>query len=231
MDTLIFEEETFFKTKYDGYYASKTGKILSVRKRNKRINDGPRILIGRIDKDGYVEYCMTIDGKQSYRRGHRIVAETFIPNPERRRTVNHKDGHKSNNDVSNLEWATFSENNLHRYKELGATAPNKQLVNLYKNGELIETGPKTMLLKYISYEYYQPVLNDEMIFRHMHLERKDGKIIAYWNGKILRKFEDRISEVAKFFGKKNNTISGRLHQKPTRVMLFAKEYTVEYVNV
>lgn len=64
-------------------------------------------------KHGYWRVVLFISGKSYNFCVHRLVAQHFIPNPENKRTVNHKDGNKSNNHVSNLEWATYSENRKH----------------------------------------------------------------------------------------------------------------------
>lgn len=49
---------------------------------------------------------------------HRLIAETFIPNPENKLTVDHIDGNRQNNSIDNLRWATYSENNS-RFETVG----------------------------------------------------------------------------------------------------------------
>jgi len=52
---------------------------------------------------------------------HRIVAELFIPNPEKKAWVNHKNWIKTDNNIDNLEWTTISENVIHAYKVIKRT--------------------------------------------------------------------------------------------------------------
>lgn len=77
-----------------------------------------QILKKAIDRYGYFKLSLTIAGKKLYRTVHRMVAMTWIENPENKPQVNHKNGVKQDNSVDNLEWSTESENISHSF-ELG----------------------------------------------------------------------------------------------------------------
>lgn len=62
---------------------------------------------------GYLNVCLCNKGKQTTRNVHRIVAETFLPNPENLPCVNHKDENRKNNNVDNLEWCSYYHNNVY----------------------------------------------------------------------------------------------------------------------
>ena len=75
-----------------------------------------RVLKSDRHKNGYLMVGLRKDRKMKRFSVHRLVASAFIENPENKRTVNHLDGCKSNNYVSNLEWSTDSENIRHSYR-------------------------------------------------------------------------------------------------------------------
>lgn len=66
-------------------------------------------------KNGYLYVDLQYKGYRSKQPVHRLLATHFLPNPDNKRTVNHIDGNKLNNALSNLEWATYSENMKHAY--------------------------------------------------------------------------------------------------------------------
>ena len=67
-------------------------------------------------KDGYIHVNLCKSGKVKHIGVHRLVAQAFIPNPQNKPQVNHIDGDKANNHLSNLEWSTRSENMIHALK-------------------------------------------------------------------------------------------------------------------
>ena len=64
---------------------------------------------------GYLSLALYKHNKGKNVYVHRLVAEAFIPNHEGKETVNHKNGDKHDNRAENLEWNTYSENNMHAY--------------------------------------------------------------------------------------------------------------------
>ena len=93
---------------YKNYAVSDCGKVRHIK------SDAPRAI--RHDRYGYGRVNIFHNEKTITRPVHRLVAETWIDNPENIKTVNHKDGDKSNNAVSNLEWMTASENTKHAFR-------------------------------------------------------------------------------------------------------------------
>ena len=90
-----------YKLFSDGEILGKNGKPM-VPQKDKKGYLRIRLRYGNVDEHGAATYKV-----------HRLVAEAFIPNPKKLPQVNHKDGDKTNNDVSNLEWCTNAENAVH----------------------------------------------------------------------------------------------------------------------
>ena len=118
---------------------SNTGKVCSTLK-------GKRNLKPALDNAGYLKVNL---GRYRTRNIHRLVAETFILNPEEKRDVNHKDGNKLNNNVSNLEWVSHSENIKHSYDFLNRKRNNWTLKPVF----CVETGKSFRSIKEAS-EFY-----------------------------------------------------------------------------
>lgn len=74
-----------------------------------------KILSPETTKWGYKRVILSKNGRARKHSVHRLVALHFIENPEDKPEVNHKDGNKAHNDMSNLEWATEGENATHAY--------------------------------------------------------------------------------------------------------------------
>jgi hypothetical protein len=100
---------------YEGFYeVSNLGNVRSLKAPG-RGNHCGRILKPAI-VDGYCVVHLSVNGKVHNRYVARLVATAFIPNPENKPTVNHKNGRdRLNNNIENLEWATVSENTQHAY--------------------------------------------------------------------------------------------------------------------
>lgn len=102
---------------YPGYSVTSDGRVISHRR--KKVGE----LYQAPHPSGYKTVSFFYKQKQIIKKVHRLVAETFIPKPgQDYYEVNHIDGDKANNNVSNLEWVSPSENQRHAYK-LGLRKP------------------------------------------------------------------------------------------------------------
>ena len=99
------------------------------------------------DKNGYLVVDLYDGGKRTTARVHRLVAKEFISNPCNKPCVNHIDGNKHNNNISNLEWVTKKENSEHAWYN-GLAKPSRSMLgkknpNAGRKGKpfrIVETG-------------------------------------------------------------------------------------------
>lgn len=109
----------------ENYSINKKGEIKN--------NITKKILSPSINKDsGYYQIDLWKNNKSKKYTLHRLIASNFIPNLEDKPTVDHIDGNRLNNDISNLRWATYSEQNS-RFNTFGVRSEKIKVINI--NGE------------------------------------------------------------------------------------------------
>lgn len=131
---------------YEGYYqVSNMGRVKSLERKIKRSRCGDATIKSKIlklwdTKDYYPYAHLCVCNKRKLIKIHRVIAETFIPNPENKPCINHINGKKNDNRVENLEWCTYSENNFHAFRMgLNNNAKGEMSVNSkLKDDDIIE---------------------------------------------------------------------------------------------
>lgn len=133
-------------TGFEGLYqVSNLGRIKSFLQNRKELKPAP-------NKSGYLKVVLRRDGRSFTLRVNRIVAIAFIPNPDHKPEVNHKNGNKLDNNVGNLEWNTRLENQRHaidngfkifQSKQVAQYTLSNKLVSIFKNSR--EANTKTSL--------------------------------------------------------------------------------------
>lgn len=146
-----------------------------------RVKSHGKLINGETCKNGYKRVHVSHNGEQYKFLIHRLVATSFIPNPDNLPCVNHIDGNKANNHVDNLEWCSYGENLKHAYdtglRDLYGTAKRtrrltpqqvKEIRASYVRGKQCEYNSYGLANKYgVSPKTIQKIVNGKSYVEEM----------------------------------------------------------------
>ena len=180
------EDDEKFKEILPGYEISTKGRLIT----NKYFKIQKEIT-PFIKSNGYLQVKISINGIKQHKYIHRLVAEAFIPNPDNLPEVNHKDGNKQNNNVSNLEWCTKLTNMRYVFNnEVYQLDKNNKIINKYPNcrAAAIALGKENCYSSILSCargcQYYKTACGYKLVFvkNYEEYERNLQKNIFVFRG-------------------------------------------------
>lgn len=143
-DIEIWRTPIYYGEPYEDYKVSNLGRILSLDYNH---TGKPGLMTPCDNGCGYLRVCLSKNREDKTCRVHRLVAETFIPNPDNLPQVNHIDENKKNNRVDNLEWKSPKDNcnhgtrNERMRKALTNGKCSKKVLQFTLDGEFVREWP------------------------------------------------------------------------------------------
>lgn len=186
-DTIVKDIQGF-----EGRYAiTSDGKVWSYPKTTKYNPNHTGLWLKKCLDDGYYIVCLKkLDGTYKKISVHRLVAQTFIVNPDNKPQVNHKDGNKLNNHVNNLEWVTSQENIIHAHK-----------LGLSKTSDLVRELSRQKMKTWTKTEKFKKHIQETSIKRRALTGSQVNQAIFY------SKRGNTITSIAKKLSVSRTTIS------------------------
>ncbi|CAG8639676.1 10262_t:CDS:2 [Ambispora leptoticha] len=146
LDSVNIEMEVWLPIANSDYFISNLGRV---KNKNGRISE-ESVLKGH----GYIRSNININGVSTKPYTHRLVAQTFIPNPEKRSFVNHINGIKTDNQVDNLEWVTPKENaNRKIFPNPASRGRSRKVVQKTLNEDIIQIWDSAKLAEWREIEF------------------------------------------------------------------------------
>lgn len=150
---------------FEGFYnISDYGRCISLQRtiinkhgQARKLNQ--KMLKPYLAHNGYMRYTFSINHIFSERLTHILIAKHFIPNPQNKPEVNHKNGIKSDTFIGNLEWVTPSENHIHAYQIGLQTSYQERLILDISTGIYFDSIKQAA----IAYGIDRKLLNERLI--------------------------------------------------------------------
>lgn len=146
---------------------------------------------------------------------HTVIAEQFIGKIKTSKVINHKDGNKKNNDISNLEIVSIKENTVHAHKN-GLTSNEIPVTVIYKNKTYNFKSITECQNKFpdLSKDYLQKIRRNIVLFsmikfEKMNSDKRKTPINAYYNGLLFKTFNS-MQDADEYFGKRRGSTSSAI---------------------
>lgn len=194
---------------YEHYFIDTDGNVYGENMKKRKL------FVNKQNRNGYLQVMlqnkkMGLKPKLCY--VHRLVAQTFIPNPQNLPQVNHIDYCRTNNKISNLEWVSLSEQAIHRLQRI-ETYP-KLIERLKKDFVTFNKGIENFS-KYKNFTSLSLIWNCSEWHAHKIVKKYDVSMVKYKMPKQIR--QDIINEIKDYY------------QKTPGKNIFGKKY-VEYLS-
>lgn len=112
----------------------------------------------KVTKFWYYSVSLRLNGKTKWYSSHRLVAITYLENPESKRCINHKNWIRNDNRIENLEWCTYRENQLHAYAVLWRKVSDKQRYKFWLLGKSKAVGIKQITKEWDVVREYESLI-------------------------------------------------------------------------
>lgn len=235
---LCINGEMAYECKRNPYYfITKSGRVYSIYKVGGQGSvdaSYPHELRYGFDRDGYKRVVLSLYGHKRYVKVHTLVAEQFIGDVVSPYTVNHIDGNKTNNDVTNLEIVTGADNTRHAHttglttREVQVRVEHDGVVKTYRSIIECVIANDGLSRHYLEQLRRGIVLPSMVWFKKRDPSKRISPIDAYYNGQLYRSF-DNMQDASAYFGMSRGAVSAAIKDSTYRERV--NRYTVSFPSV